>query len=150
MHKAHLHNVLHKLCSPEGFWAGRKVGGGGAGGGVLVRCPRRQQPRGKGKAQDPRQGLLLALSVPTMAHPTATFPQASPGLVPGLNCPHAIPPPQGSPQEHLWDHSSRWLKACWGLPQGGSLLTHNQSTDPSCSPDLSILFVPSSYLHSVP
>lgn len=118
MHKAHLHNVIHKLCSPEGFWAGRKVLGGWGWGGraALVRCPRRQQ--GEGQGPRPKTGPPACPSVRNMAHPTATFPQASPRHVPALNCPHTIPPLQGSRVlKHLCDHSSPLLKACCGLLQ---------------------------------
>lgn len=86
LHKAHLHNVLHKLCSQKasglaGRWEGGRwwldAWGGSSQGG-----------RARPKAGPP-SCLLAALSVPTTAHPAAAYP---PGLpTPFMSQPRTAP-----------------------------------------------------------
>lgn len=74
LHKAHLHNVLHKLCSQKAA--------GLAGRGEAVTCLHAgggsSSARGHGKTRDgTARASILPCSVSAIAHSTVAFPQAS-------------------------------------------------------------------------
>lgn len=119
LHKAHLHNVLHKLCSQKASGRAGRWGGGGGRWWLDAWGGSSQGGRARPKAGPP-PCLLAALSVPTTAHPAAASPQASPRhSCPSPELPHTIQPPQCSQRflKSRWDHSSPLLKAFWWLPQ---------------------------------
>lgn len=73
LHKAHLHNALHKLHKPEGCWL---AGGGGEAGGKM---PRQPSQRGWGKAPPSPSGPMARAisSVTRLQQPTLCLPALS-------------------------------------------------------------------------